>query len=183
MELMLFCVPLTIITSLLLIFGILFNASFKKTSQERAGHQYTSHNPLLRERAISPTNIRINGNYRRYDLLLDTCSKTTGYQTGSNGFPHISFQIPFLRQHYAYPIFSDKCVYTLLFDSSVIPTGDVYLDQRLAIYGQPKALAMDLFSAEPLRSKLLQARRLNLEINGSRLVSQHGNEKYATCLN
>jgi len=184
MGLMLFCVPLVIITFLLLIIGILFYVSLKKAAQERAWAKLASQNTLLFERAIFSKNLRVRGKYRGHEILFDTYSTTTtGFQTGSHSFPHTSFQITFTNQYYVYLFISDKCLYALRFDSSVIPTGDVYLDQRFAISSHPKELALDIFSDDPLRSKLLQARPFSLEINGSRLIlQQRGIEKDASYL-
>jgi hypothetical protein len=114
---------------------------------------------------VSP---RLTGGYRGHQLTLDTFTRRTG--KSSTIYTRIVLFVN--NQDNVYFALYEEGVFSKIgkfFGSEDVQIGDEEVDRRFIIKSRPEGFAVRVFTSIGLRSRLLQARRLNIEVDGREL--------------
>jgi hypothetical protein len=130
--------------------------------------------------SLEPGNLfsppRVSGAYRGHHLRLDTFSRGTSKNrtTYTRIVVHLDNRAGVRLALYQEDVFNKI---GKMFGQKDVQTGDEEIDRRFMIRCEPEMFAARLFTSINLRSKLLQARSLNLSVEGPELYfEQRGAE-------
>ena len=171
MELLIFC-PFVIFFSLFIILAIgiiLYGIQRSQVRTER-WQLFASQTGLIFEAGGLVKEMRVSGNYRGYQVLIDTFSHHTGYST-SHSYPYTRISITItnamsvdLKIQKNRPLFLSKDTFQI---------NDSQIDQLFIFSGSSYEMARNIFTDINLRHRILQTRSLNLEIAGQNLIYTH----------
>ena len=118
------------------------------------------------------TSPRVTGTYRQHELTLDTFSRGTGKRrtTYTRIVVYVNNQANVYLAIYEEGVFSKIGKF---FGQEGIQVGDEEIDRRFIIKCRPGTFAARLFTSISLRAKLLQARTINIEVDGRELHYEH----------
>jgi hypothetical protein len=112
----------------------------------------------------------VTGAYRGRRLTLDTFTRGGGGDSPSTSYTRIVIFVN--NQSHVYLVLYEEDVFSKigkLFGAQDIQLGDEEMDRRFMIKGQPENVIMSLLTTGGLRQRLLEARSLNLEMDGREL--------------
>lgn len=170
--------PIAYLALAVVVFGIMYYAR----------HQHKSHLPASDEFAkrigltLEPGNLfahpRVTGSYRRRAITLDTFSRRSAGSKRRRTYTRIVQ--PVNNPANIYFALSMEDVFSKvgrLVGTADVPIGDEEIDRRLTVQSRPETFAARLLVANNLRQRLLQARSVNPQLDGSQLFfAQRGAE-------
>lgn len=120
---------------------------------------------------------RLTGGYRGHSLTLDTFTRGSG--KSSNTYTRIVIFVN--NQANIYLALYEEGLFSKIgkfFGAEDVQIGDEEVDRRFILKSRPENFAARLFTSINLRSKLLQARAANIEVDGRELYfEQRGAER------
>ena len=158
---------------LALVFGIAYATRQART---RAWTEVAERTGLTLEPGSFFKSPRLSGTYRAHTLALDTFSRSHG--KSSTTYTRI---VVFVNNRAnVYLALYEEGVFSKIgkfFGSEDIQVGDEEIDRRFIIKSRPPEVAPRLLTSISLRSKLLEARSINVEMDGRELYfEQRGAE-------
>lgn len=159
-----------------LMFGLVYYVYYQHKSRVRDWDEFAKGIGLTLEPGNLFVRPRVTGNYRRRAITLDTFSR------GSRKHRKTYTRIVLLVNNpsniylalYVEDVFSKIGNF---FGMADVQIGDDEIDQRFTIKSRPETFAARLFASSNLRQKLLQARSVNLKVDGRELYfEQRGME-------
>ncbi|MBI3762629.1 MAG: hypothetical protein HY260_12330 [Chloroflexi bacterium] len=176
-------IPLVIVGDVILMaafvalaFGI---AYYQRQARERAWGELAGRTGLTLEPGNFLTGPRVTGNFRGHTITLDTFSRGSGKSrtTYTRIVVFVNNQANVYLALYQESVFSKIGKF---FGMEDVQIGDEDVDRRFIIKSRPETFAARLFTSINLRQKLLQARAVNIEVDGRELhFEQQGVETNA----
>ena len=150
-------------------------AYFNRRAQERAWREVGERTGLTFEPGTAylgglvRTPPRVTGTYRRHPLTLDTFTRGSGKSrtTYTRLVLFVNNAANVYLALYQESVFSKIGKF---FGMQDIQVGDEEVDRRFIIKSKPESFAAGLFTGISLRERLLQARVLNVEVDGRELT-------------
>jgi hypothetical protein len=149
-------------------------AYFSRQARLRAWGELASRLGLTLEPGSFFVSPRVTGTYRGRPLTLHTFTRGSGRHRHTYTRVHIGLENPAGIRFAVYQegVFS---AIGKLFGMQDVQIGDEELDRRFVIKSQPESFAASLVTSISLRGKLLQARSVNIEVEGGEVThTQHG---------
>ncbi len=112
--------------------------------------------------------IRVTGTYRGHGLILDTFTRSSGKNSQTYTRILLSANNP---SNLALAIYEEGVMSKVgkALGMQDIQVGDADLDRRFIVKGRPEDAVVNLFAFGNLRQRLLDARSLNLTLNGDQV--------------
>jgi len=157
-------------------------AYFRLQARRRAWDALASSMGLTLEPGSFFTSPRVTGTYRRHMLTLDTFSR--GSSKSRTTYTRIVVFVD--NRANLYLALYEEGVFSKIgkfFGQEDVQIGEEEIDRRFIIKSRPETFAARLVTSINLRSKLLQARSINVEVDGRELYyEQRGTETDADYL-
>jgi hypothetical protein len=151
--------------------SILAAVRVRHQAQKRAWQKLAAQTGLTCESSgLWGLQLCVTGTYRGRSLTLDTFTRGGGADSAPTSYTRIVIFVN--NQSHFYLALYEESVFSKigkLFGAQDIQIGDEEIDRRFMIKGQPESVIVSLIATSGLRQKLLEARSLNLEMDGREL--------------
>jgi hypothetical protein len=144
-------------------------AYYQRRAQRQAWGELAARTGLTLEANGWFTPLRVTGTYRGHALTLDTFTRGSGKSrtTYTRLIVFVNNQANVYLALYQESVFSKMGKF---FGMEDVQTGDEEVDRRFIVKSRPESFARSVFTSIGLREKLLQARVLNVEVDGRELT-------------